>query len=113
MVVIEYGPGPEVNRIANAPGNHDAFGTDPVIKFRYSNPVKEELILQYELSTDASIGFELFDISGNRVIRKNQARESTGVHDVSLSTVTLIPGVYALHMTVDNQRIVRTILIMQ
>jgi len=113
MVVTEFGPGQELNRTAKAPGNHDAFSPDPVIKFRYSNPVKEELILQYELSTEALIGFELFDISGNRVIRKDQARETIGVHDVSLSTVTLIPGVYALHMTMDNQRIVRTILIMQ
>jgi hypothetical protein len=35
------------------------------------------------------------------------------VHDVSFSTVTLIPGIYALHLMVDNQRIVRTILITQ
>jgi len=113
MVVSESGYGQDLNHDAKSPENNNAFASDPVIKFRYSNPVKEELILQYELSEDALIGFELYNISGNRVISRYQARESVGVHDVSLSTVTLIPGVYALHMTVNNQRIVRTILIMQ
>jgi len=113
MQVMEFGPGQGLNHNIAPSNGHNGFDSNPIIEFRYSNPVKDALVLHYELGTDALIGMELYDIAGNRVIRREQARESSGVHDVSLSTVTLIPGLYALHLTVDNQRIVRTVLITQ
>jgi len=113
MNVMDYGPGMGINHAIAPSHGHNGFADAPLIEFRYSNPIKDELVVHYELGADALIGIALYDIAGNRVIRVDQTLESIGGHDLSFSTVTLIPGIYALHVTVGQERIVKTILITQ
>ncbi len=112
MQVSEYGPGMGINHTVASSTHANAF-TTPLVDFRYSNPVKDELYLHFSLSDDAQVGMELYDLSGRRVIRIDQVMESQGVHDQTIPTATLIPGLYALHLMVGHERIVRTVLITQ
>jgi len=110
--IIEYGPGNKFNQTKKESSNPDKFAGQ-VIEVRYSNPVKDELFLHYNLSNDAIVSISLFDIAGNRVMSRGEVNETGGDHDITLSTVSLIPGMYALHLVVGDQRIVKTILITQ
>lgn len=111
--IIGGSPGNEFTQFKVPHDNQDHNFTGQVIEFRYSNPVKDELYLHYNISSDAVVNMSLYDITGKRVINRDEVLESSGVHDVTLSTSSLVPGMYAFHLIIGDQRIVKTILITQ
>ena len=110
MEIIDYYPEfGLVKDVETAPGF--SAPDKQIIEVRYSNPVNNEITLQYALSSNAAVSLALFDISGNRVIRTETTQESAGQHVVTLPTADLNPGIYALQITADSETVVRTILV--
>ncbi len=98
---------------APEPGISEEHFAGNVLEFRYTNPVKNELWLQYTLSGDMPVQLELYNMQGNRVMRQNLGLAGQGDHGTTVSTSALWPGLYAIHLVAGGQVVVRTVLITQ
>ena len=69
----------------------------------YPNPVKEQLIINYELENESLIIVELFNTTGTLVQSIAQQTNSAGKHQIELNTANLQPGLYFIRMQAGNQ----------
>ena len=58
------------------------------------NPAHAHARVQYTLPSDADVSLDVFDVSGRRVARWLEARQSAGPHVVEGVTTGLAPGLY-------------------
>ena len=71
----------------------------------YPNPVKGNLIIEYELSVGANVGFSIYDILGKEVMRKDEGFKSIGRYTVDYDMSELKPGVYYLSGSLDRNQV--------
>ena len=80
---------------------------EPVVFNRmYPNPTADDLTLDYEMDIDGPVNIVVFDMLGRRVIQQTLNQEE-GHQKVRIPTADLLNGTYILHITVENQQIVR------
>ncbi len=70
----------------------------------YPNPVKGNLIIEYELSAGANIGFSIHDLLGKEVMRKNEGFKSSGQYVLEYDMSKLKPGVYYLSVSLEGNQ---------
>ncbi len=72
----------------------------------YPNPTSANLNLDYELDIDGLVNITVYDMLGRRMIEQSLQQEE-GYQKISLPTVNLQSGTYILHITTENQQIIR------
>ena len=66
---------------------------------RYTNPASEDVLIEYTLDKAATVKFELFDLTGNRVYAEYTGLLSKGIQQEVLRVTHLQPGLYILSVT--------------
>ncbi len=72
----------------------------------YPNPTSANLTLDYEMDIDGLVNITVYDMLGRRVIEQSVIQEE-GHQKINLPTAELQSGAYILHITAENQQIVR------
>jgi hypothetical protein len=86
---------------------------DNVSDVSYTNPIRNEMRIQFTLDREASVRMELFDMTGKRMFQKQLDAVAAGVHEETLSTGSIVPGIYSFRLTSGHQQVVRMILVTQ
>jgi hypothetical protein len=92
---------------------HFTSDIDNLSEVSYTNPIRNEMRIQYTLDQEASVRMELFDMTGKRMIQKKLDAVVAGVHEETLSTGSIVPGIYSFHVSSGNQQLVRMIIVTQ
>ncbi len=69
----------------------------------YPNPVKDKLNINFNLSSQASVSVQLFDILGRNVINKPSIIMENGQHTLNINTNELKDGIYIVVLLQDGQ----------
>ncbi|RLD62467.1 MAG: hypothetical protein DRJ05_00380, partial [Bacteroidetes bacterium] len=70
----------------------------------YPNPVKGDLIIEYNLSVGAYVGFSIYDILVKEVMKKNEGYKAKGQYLIDYDMSSLKPGVYYLSVSLDGKQ---------
>ena len=68
----------------------------------YPNPCSESTTITFDISDNARVKLELFDMKGNKVATLMEQQLSAGRYEVKLNTALLKPGTYIYRLTSDN-----------
>ncbi len=81
------------------PSDYDpGFPINPQI---FPNPLTEESILQFYSHQNAVVSYDIFDLSGKRIISRNVENKISGLNQTNLYP-ELNPGLYVLHLRVND-----------
>lgn len=95
-------------RVAEAFDGHSSVGwsvtgTDWNCRF-YPNPVVTDLVIDYELTSAASVGFTLHDAAGRLVESVARSEKNAGLHQTTLPCIRLASGNYILKIYVGDEQ---------
>ncbi len=65
----------------------------------YTNPVSENLFINYEIKKESTVRFEIYDLTGHRMVTKTINGQITGAQQEILAVGFIPPGLYILTMT--------------
>lgn len=68
----------------------------------YPNPVADIVNIEYQIKSVATVKFEIYSMTGAKVIASTAYTKPVGEFTEMLSVGTLLPGVYVLKITVDG-----------
>jgi PKD repeat protein len=71
---------------------------------KYTNPVSEDVQIEYYLDTESDVRFELYDLTGNRLMTDLTKMQVTGAHQKMIDISAFHPGLYILSMTSGAER---------
>jgi len=71
---------------------------------KYTNPVSEDVQIDYYLNADADVRFELYDLTGNRLMTDYTDMQVKGLHLKMIDISSFHPGLYILSMTSGIER---------
>lgn len=71
----------------------------------YPNPFVDDLMIAYELKTNAKVNVNVYDLTGNlaATLQTNSSQEA-GQHHYALNGTNLKEGMYIINVIVDNQK---------
>lgn len=72
---------------------------------RYTNPVSDELNIEYQLDVASDVRLELYDLTGYRMISKGFENEGKGIHRHILELKDTHPGLYIISITTSHGRL--------
>ena len=75
------------------------------------NPAGAETTIQYELQNNANVTFEMYDVTGKKVISMNEGAQNKGKHTINLTTEKLASGTYYYSLKADNNRITKKLVV--
>lgn len=75
------------------------------------NPARDETSIIYELQNNASVTFEVYDVTGKKVISINEGIRNKGKHSINLSTAKIAVGTYYYSLKADDNRITKKMVI--
>ncbi len=75
------------------------------------NPAGAETTIQYELQNNANVTFEMYDVTGKKVISMNEGAQNKGKHSINLTTEKLASGTYYYSLKADNNRITKKLVV--
>lgn len=75
------------------------------------NPTGAETTIQYELQNNSNVTFEMYDVTGKKVITMNEGAQNKGKHIINLTTEKLASGTYYYSLKSDNNRITKKMVI--
>ncbi|MGE0636766.1 MAG: T9SS type A sorting domain-containing protein [Bacteroidia bacterium] len=75
------------------------------------NPAGAETTIQYELQNNANVTFEMYDVTGKKVISMNEGAQNKGKHTLNLTTEKLASGTYYYSLKADNNRITKKLVV--
>jgi hypothetical protein len=75
------------------------------------NPAGAETTIQYELQNNADVTFEMYDVTGKKVISMNEGAQNKGKHTINLTTEKLASGTYYYSLKADNNRITKKLVV--
>jgi len=75
------------------------------------NPASYETIVQYELQNSANVTFEMYDVTGKKVLSLNEGLQNQGKHNINLTTEKLASGTYYYSLKADDHRITKKMVI--
>jgi len=70
----------------------------------YNNPATGELWIDYVLSSTMMVRFEIYDLTGNRMISRFSGEQLSGKHRETIDINSLHPGMYILTVTTGAER---------
>ena len=68
----------------------------------YPNPVVNIVNVEYQIKSVATVKFEIYSMTGAKVIALTACTKPIGEFTEMLSVGTLLPGMYVLNITVDG-----------
>ena len=77
------------------------------------NPAGAETTIQYELQNNANVTFEMYDVTGKKVISMNEGAQNKGKHTINLTTEKLASGTYYYSLKADNNRITKKLVVVK
>jgi hypothetical protein len=75
------------------------------------NPAGAETSIQYELQNNANVTFEMYDVTGKKVLSMNEGAQNKGKHTINLTTEKLASGTYYYSLKADNNRITKKLVV--
>jgi len=75
------------------------------------NPAGKETTILYELQNNAKVTFEIYDVTGKKVVSINEGLQDKGRHNINLTTEKLASGTYYYTLKADNNRITKKMVI--
>ena len=69
----------------------------------YPNPVRDAAKVCFELNDNASVSYQVYDISGRMVKNERMGNYGQGKHEVNLSVDGLAKGAYVLRLNAGAQ----------
>lgn len=75
------------------------------------NPAGAETTIQYELQNNANVTFELYDVTGKKVLSLNEGARNKGKHNINITTEKIASGTYYYSLKADNNRITKKMVI--
>jgi hypothetical protein len=76
----------------------------------YPNPANDFAVVALNLVKESQIAMKLIDVSGKTLAVKNYGSMS-GMMNIELNTATLQSGVYIVEFTVDNDKLVKRLVV--
>jgi hypothetical protein len=76
----------------------------------YPNPANDFAVVALNLVKESQIAMKLIDVSGKTLAVKNYGSMS-GMMNIELNTATLQSGVYIVELTVDNDKLVKRLVV--
>lgn len=114
------------NRTGNSLGNFDELLIDLKVKQsnsltasiteldngaklfqNYPNPTNGLTTVKYALENNATVSFEVIDITGKTVVSQLEGNKSEGTHTIELNTNALNAGVYFYSVVVNGNRLTK------
>ncbi len=77
----------------------------------YPNPFNTTSEIFYELTGNANVMLEVYDVTGQKVYEQNEGKQASGKHAVTFNANTLSKGMYYYTLVVDNSRITKKMII--
>ncbi len=75
------------------------------------NPVGAETVIQYELQNNAAVTFEMYDVTGKKVISVNEGEQNKGKHTLNITTEKLASGTYYYMLNANGNRLAKKMVI--
>ena len=69
----------------------------------YPNPVRDDAKICFELNDNASVSYQVYDISGRMVKNERVGNYGQGKHEVNVSVDGLAKGAYVLRLNAGAQ----------
>lgn len=68
----------------------------------YPNPVADNMMIDYSLTSSSSVIINLFDMLGNKIKQIENNKQTAGEHTISVNTSMLPEGLYLLQINAGN-----------
>jgi len=69
----------------------------------YPNPFNSSTTLQYELTSDASVSIEIYDLLGNKIMQVVNENQTVGQHSQLVNADNLNSGIYFINMIAGDE----------
>ena len=69
----------------------------------YPNPVRDAANVSFEMNSDASVSYQVYDLSGRMVKVESLGRLTEGKHEINVSMEGLAKGAYVLRLNLGNE----------
>lgn len=85
----------------------ESLDKEAVLLQNYPNPSSGYTTIKYSLENQANIVFEVMDVTGKKVISRNEGSKTSGTHSIKINTNELNAGVYFYSIVVNGQMITK------
>lgn len=85
--------------------------SDAILFQNYPNPTNGMTRVGYSIENDANILFEMMDVSGKKVISRNEGNKKPGTYGLDINTTDLNSGVYFYSLIVNGNRITKKMIV--
>lgn len=75
------------------------------------NPAGAETVINYEIQNNATVTFEIFDVTGKKVLVMNEGEKNKGKYSLTVTTEKLASGTYYYSMKAGKNRITKKMVI--
>ena len=93
--------------------NEGNVGKDYQIGNAYPNPFNPSTVIPVNLTTEASVIANVFDLSGNRVLNLYEGSMNEGSHELHIDGRDLSTGIYLVHFNIEGISTIRKISLMK
>lgn len=73
----------------------------------FPNPTNGNTTIKYSLEKGASIAFEMIDVTGKKVISRNEGNQNSGTYSIEINTSELNSGIYFYSILVNGNKITK------
>lgn len=77
----------------------------------YPNPFNESTVINYSISKDANVELHVMDLLGNVISTIDNSRKQSGNYKATWNAADVASGMYLLQMKVDDQLIIKKIVV--
>ncbi|MEO5572385.1 MAG: PKD domain-containing protein [Bacteroidia bacterium] len=85
------------------PSGTEVVLENPKYILNYPNPFSISTTVQYELTDDANVSIEIYNLIGSKMIQVINENESAGLHSQLVNTDNLNTGIYFIKMNVGDE----------
>ena len=79
----------------------------------YPNPFSNTAIINYELQNNTSVVFDIYNITGEKIMTIEEGEKTAGKHNVTLNAENLAAGAYYFTLTTNNIKLTKKMLIIK
>jgi len=83
--------------------------TESISFVSYPNPFSTSAVFEYELSLDAIVYYEVYDMLGNKILSSVNELESAGVQTHVVTADNLKSGLYVIRLSINGQTFMKRI----
>jgi hypothetical protein len=104
MVRLNFNPGAETT-IGEVDAKNFALGQN------VPNPVSGVTSIDYSLTQNASVSFEVLDLTGKHIFSSNEGRKAAGSYAVSFDASELAAGMYSYSLVVNGEKLTKRMIV--